>query len=376
MGNMVDPLARYQRQTVLPEIGEAGQKRLLSARVLCVGAGGLGCPVLLYLAAAGVGTIGIIDHDEVDLSNLQRQVLYRECDVGRSKAEVAREQLLARNKDVHVNVYTARLSADNAEDLFAQYDVIVDATDNFMTKFLINDAAVKTQTPWVYGSILGCAGQLASFDPRQDDAPCYRCLFPHPPTEKVMNCAEAGVIGAVAGEVGTLQAMEVMKIIVDHPDLPPLWGRLCQIDVASFRKTLTSLVKEPKCRACSQDRAQINIKEEAMLNLKRTTTSDEVTPDEARAMLAQNSDIQLLDVRGLDEWDAGHIQGADHFPLTLMVQGFRPDTLKKDAPLILYCKAGVRSMQALHILKSQGYADVKSMAGGYDAWMMTEMRAA
>ena len=191
-----------------------------------------------------------------------------------------------------------------------------------------------------------------------------------------MNCAEAGVIGAVAGMVGSLQAMEVMKIIVDYPGLPPLWGRLCQVDVASFKKTLTSLVKEPKCRACSQDPVHINIKEEAMLNLQRTTESNEITPDETRMLMVDNRDVQVLDVRGLDEWDAGHIEGADHFPLSLMVQGFRPDTLKKDAPLVLYCKAGVRSMQALYILKSQGYADVKSMAGGYDAWMMAGLRAA
>lgn len=373
MNHTQPDITRYARQTVLPEIGQAGQEKLAAGRVLCIGAGGLGCPALQYLAAAGVGHIGIVDHDQVDLSNLQRQILFTEAQIGTNKAQAAQDQLKSRNGDIEVIAYPYALRADNCEDLFARYDVILDATDNFAAKFLINDAAVKTKTPWVYGSILGFKGQMAAFDPRRADAPCYRCLFPHPPQEQVMNCAQAGVIGAVAGIIGTMQALEVIKILVQNVAIEPLFNRLLQIDVADFKKTLTLLVKEPTCRACSGNTTELKIKEEAMFNRQCATQSDlEISPAQVRQLCAENKDIQVIDVREIHEWEAGHIEGADHCPLSLLLQGLRPDNLKKDEPIILYCKGGVRSMQALHILHAQGYADVKSMRGGYDLWMMMD----
>lgn len=365
--------ARYARQTVLPEIGQIGQQRLAAGRVLCIGAGGLGCPALQYMAAAGVGHIGIVDHDDVDLSNLQRQILFTEDQIGTNKAKAARDQLCRRNSSIDITAYPYALTPDNCEDLFAAYDVVIDATDNFAAKFLINDAAVKTKTPWVYGSILGFKGQMAAFDPRRVDAPCYRCLFPHPPQEQIMNCAQAGVIGAVAGTIGTMQALEVIKILVQNVEIQPLFDRLLQIDIADFKKALTSLVKEPTCKACSGNTEDLQIKEEAMYSRPCTTQSDlEISPAQAKALLVDNKDLQLIDVREIHEWEAGHIEGADHCPLSLLLQGLRPDNLKKDAPIILYCKGGVRSMQALHILHAQGYADIKSMRGGYDMWMMMD----
>ncbi len=278
-------LHRYDRQTRLPEMGQDGQRALQAGRVLCVGAGGLGSPALQYLVAAGVGTIGIIDHDRVDESNLQRQIVFKETDIGQSKASAARANLLALNSQINITAYDQPLTAQSCADLFPDYDVIIDATDNFATKFLINDAAVKFNKPWVYGSILGFSGQMAVFDPRQEDAPCYRCVFPEPPTQNIMNCAQAGVIGAIAGVMGTMQALEVIKLLVGHPDCPPMTGQFLQLNLANHEKTLTLLAKEPKCKACSREPNDIELEDLDMMSQTCAVFADDITIEQTRQKL-------------------------------------------------------------------------------------------
>ena len=220
---------RYHRQTILPEIGEEGQRKMSVASVLCIGAGGLGCSALLYLAAAGIGHIGIVDFDAVDESNLQRQILYKQDQIGQNKAQAAKDNLLALNDTIKITAFPERLNAGNIEKLLTGFDMIFDGSDNFATKFLVNDAGVKFGKPVIYASILGFDGQVSVFDTKCGSS-CYRCLFPKPPTHNIPNCAEAGVIGALAGIVGTTQAMEAIKMIVDHKSLKPLIGKLWTID--------------------------------------------------------------------------------------------------------------------------------------------------
>ncbi|HVY12505.1 MAG TPA: HesA/MoeB/ThiF family protein, partial [Alphaproteobacteria bacterium] len=224
---------RYSRQVILPELGEEGQKNLLASRILCIGAGGLGCAALPYLAAGGIGKIGICDDDRVELSNLQRQVLFTTADAGKPKAALAAEKLRALNPDIQVQVHEERLSPENALRLFAEYDIILDGSDNFATKFLINDACVKLGKPWVYAAVLGFEGQVGVF--QKNHGPCYRCLYNRPPQNPVANCAEAGVLGAFVGMVGALQAVEVIKLAAKRPDLPPLYGRLLSFDARTWQ---------------------------------------------------------------------------------------------------------------------------------------------
>ena len=235
----MDNKDRYKRHLVLPEIGNEGQEKISRASVLCIGAGGLGCPALLYLAAAGVGRIGIVDFDKVDETNLQRQVLFTTDDLNRNKAEVAKERLSKLNPDIEINAVPEELDNKNAEGLFSGYDIIIDGSDNFETKFLINDVAVKTGKPFIYGSILGFDGQVSVFN--YNDGPCYRCLFPQAPEGHIPNCAEAGVIGAVAGIIGTTQVMEAIKITVGHESFEPLSGKLWTIDLHTMENRLLQL---------------------------------------------------------------------------------------------------------------------------------------
>ncbi len=338
---------RYARQTVLPEIGEAGQAKISNASVLCVGAGGLGCPALLYLAAAGVGNIGIIDFDNVDESNLQRQTLFDTTQIGQNKAQAAKTRLDALNPDIKITALTEKLTADNAEALFENYDIIIDGTDNFTAKFLINDAALKTGKPFIYGSILGFDGQLAVFNHAGNA--CYRCLFPQAPKTPVMNCAEAGIIGAVAGMIGTSQAMEAIKLIVAHPDFKPLSGKLWTLDAKTLENKILSLNKDPDCICANPKGIQMQ--------------NDEITVAKTKA----NTTAQLIDVREQEEWDAGHIESAELFPLSQLTNGAQLGK-DKNTEIILHCKGGFRSMQALQLLRAQGYTNLKSMAGGFDAW--------
>ena len=350
---------RYARQLILPEIGDEGQKKISAASVLCVGAGGLGCPALLYLTAAGVGRIGIVDFDVVDESNLQRQVLFGTDQIGHNKAEAAKVRLSALNPNTDIKAYPCALDTDNVLPLFMQYDVIIDGTDNFSSKFLINDAAVKVGKPFVYGSILGFGGQLSVFNYK--NGPCYRCLFPKVPKSHIPNCAEAGVIGAIAGMIGTAQAMEALKSIVDHNDLPPLSGALQIMDMRHMDHKRIALEKDPHCSVCSLDADKI-ILEEVSLSC---AILDEITP----MQMHQKTNILLVDVREQDEWEAGHIAGAQHFALSSLENGERLNFLPSQE-IILYCQRGKRAEKAGHILKKHNsnvlYYNLK---GGYEAWL-------
>jgi molybdopterin/thiamine biosynthesis adenylyltransferase/rhodanese-related sulfurtransferase len=360
--------ARYSRQMILPEIGFSGQSRLSEARVLIVGAGGLGCPALQYLAGAGVGTIGIVDHDRVDVSNLQRQVLYRESDAGRPKAQAAKDALLALNPDIHVNAYDEELTDRNVLSLFSSYDFILDGTDNFAAKFLINDAAVKLRKPVVYGAIQGFDGRVSVFDSRH--GPCYRCLFPAPPAAQIQNCAEAGVIGAIAGIIGTMQAMEVIKLIAGHESFLSLSGRLWMIDARTMETRTIKVPKHPDCPVCSHSPSQIRLEYSSPVCAASAVVAEICCGD---PLFAQ--DITLIDVREREEWDCGHIDGALHIPLSAL--GKNPFVFPAQAtarPCVLYCQAGYRSRKAAEILQQEGFADIYSLKGGYDAWCAQNFR--
>lgn len=349
---------RYARQTALPEIGPEGQEKLLRASVLCVGAGGLGSPALLYLAAAGIGRIGVADFDAVDESNLQRQVLFTAEAVGQSKAVQAKERLQALNPAITIETYEDGLNAENAPDLFQSYDLIIDGTDNFETKFLINDAAVKYGKPWVYGAIQSFDGQASVFNAHH--GPCYRCLYSAPPKARIANCAEAGVIGAVAGMIGVTQALQAIQLIVGHESFKPLIGKLWTLDTKTMETRLLTIPKNPDCPICSRD------KENIVLQYKPPVCGfvPEISPEQAR----ENADGLLIDVRELGEWKCGAIAGAQHWPLSQALEGIIPD-LPQDREIILYCQKGIRSLQAARILKEKGFSDIYSLTGGYDAWL-------
>lgn len=357
---------RYSRQEILPEIGHDGQARLKQARVLMVGAGGLGCPALLYLAGAGVGTLGIIDPDTIDISNLHRQVLYSTRDQGRPKAECAKARILDLNPEIRAHTYAAELDADNAERLFQDYDLIIDGTDRFAAKFLISDAAVKTGKPLVYGAIQGFEGQVGIFD--SNGGSCYRCLYPQPPLARVMNCAEAGVIGAVAGTIGTLQAMEAIKVIVDNPALPPRPGRVSLIDLRTLEMRAVNVPKRPDCPACAKERDSIQLSYQSpACSAAPSSHIAEMSVDEAAAL----EGAVFVDVRERGEWEAGHIDGAHHLPLSALVRdpGLFTPMAREAGPYVLYCQKGIRSMQAAEILAAEGFTDLINMAGGYAAWI-------
>lgn len=348
---------RYIRQTVLPEIGPEGQQKLLRSSVLCIGAGGLGSPALLYLAAAGVGRIGIADFDAVDESNLQRQILFTSDSVGKSKTSQAKERLQSFNPAIKIETYEGGLNAQNAPDLFQSYDVIIDGTDNFETKFLINDAAVKYGKPWVYGAIQGFDGQASVFNAQS--GPCYRCLYPAPPKGHIANCAEAGVIGAVAGLVGVTQALQAIQLITGHKSFEPLIGRLWTLDARTMRTHTLTLPKNSDCPVCGRN------KEDIVLRYKAPVCRfiPEISPDQAR----KKTDGILIDVREREEWARGNIEGAQHWPLSQALEGIIPD-FPQDKKIILYCQKGIRSLQAAQILKEKGFLDVYNLTGGYDAW--------
>lgn len=349
---------RYRAQTALPEIGPEGQERLSRARVLVVGAGGLGCPVLQYLAAAGIGALGIIDDDTVDLSNLQRQILFTSAQQGQKKVAAAKERLLALNPDIKVDVFPERLCAANAPPLFEGFDVIVDGTDNFAAKFLINDAAVKLGKPVVYGSILGFEGQASVFWAKR--GPCYRCLYPAPPAGYIPNCAEAGVIGALAGIIGSVQAMEVIKLATGHNELAPLIGKLWMIDARTMATHSYSLPKNPQCPVCSKKPEEIDLMDEPAAIC---AVIAEIDISEAR----ERGDVLFLDVREQNEWDIGHIEGAVLHPLSVLASGVLPD-IAQDIPCIVYCRSGKRSRAAIEILIENGFDRLVNLRGGYEAW--------
>jgi molybdopterin/thiamine biosynthesis adenylyltransferase/rhodanese-related sulfurtransferase len=348
---------RYARQITLPEIGVAGQEKLRRASVLIVGAGGLGSPAALYLAAAGVGTLGLVDFDRVDVTNLHRQILYGTSSIGRLKLDAARERLEDLNPDVRVVTHEARLTSENSLAIMRDYDVVLDGTDNFATRYLVNDACVLLGKPNVYGSIFRFDGQVSVF--ATDEGPCYRCLYPEPPPPgTVPSCAEGGVLGVLPGIVGSLQAAEAMKLITGAGEA--LVGRLLLFDAlrATFR-----VMRVP--RRCD-DHAKITqlIDYEEFCNPVQTT---DITPTELAAKLSDRADVVLIDVREPYEWNAGHLDAATHIPLAQVPQ--RLAEIPKDRDVVMICRSGGRSAHAQeHLIRQHGYTRVKNLVGGMQRW--------
>jgi len=361
-------VARYSRHLTLPEVGVAGQTQLREARVLLIGAGGLGAPLGMYLAAAGVGRIGWVEFDTVELSNLQRQVLFGTSDVGRSKLERACERLAELNPHVHVEPHAVRLDADNALELLGDYDVIVDGTDNFPTRYLVNDACVLLGKPLVYGSIFRFEGQVSLFDARK--GPCYRCLYPEPPPAgSVPNCAEGGVLGVLPGIIGTLQATEAIKLIIGQGE--SLLGRLLLFDALEMRFRELRLRKDPDCPICGERPSIRELRSdpvdcEIARGAVRPGAEDVVDVRQLNELLAGSTPPVLLDVRTAEEWNICRLPGAHHLPLAELAQGAA--ALDREQDWIVYCRSGVRSERALAWLRKQGFGQVRHLEGGIDAW--------
>ena len=365
-----DEIQRYSRHLILPDVGVAGQQKLKAARVLTVGAGGLGSPVALYLAAAGVGTLGVIDFDVVDVSNLQRQILHGTKDVGRSKLASARARLHDLNPHVQVETYETRLTSANALEIIGGYDIVVDGTDNFATRYLTNDACVLLGKPNVYGSIFRFEGQASVFG--MADGPCYRCLFPEPPPPgSVPSCAEGGVFGVLPGIVGTIQATETIKLILGIGET--LAGRLLLIDAQSMQFRAMTLRKDPACPACGTRTITALIDYDEFCGSPGADAMDdiddvlEITPRELAARLSGGDDsLDLIDVREPYEWAIARIDGARLVPLGQIPKSL--SSLDKTREIVVMCRSGVRSADAVRFMQSQGFARVRNLAGGILRW--------
>ena len=359
-----DEMDRYARHLTLPGIGIAGQQRLKGARVLIVGAGGLGSPVALYLAAAGVGFLRIVDADRVELSNLQRQILHRTDRIGQLKVDSAARTLTALNPLVQVETHEIRLDAKNAAALIDGCDIVIDGTDNFATRYAVSDACVRRGTPYLYASVQRFEGQLSFFT--VNDGPCYRCLFPVPPAPgSVPSCAEAGVFGVMPGLMGMLQATEAIKWITGVGDL--LSGRLLMVDALQMQFREIAFARDPACPSCG-DRANSTAGGTATSgNIPSPTAMlSNLTPAAIRDALASRSDVFLVDVREPAEYDTAHIDGATLIPLRTLPQNL--DQLPRDHEIILHCHHGMRSEMAGDFLLSQGFSRVAHMVGGINRW--------
>ena len=383
-----DELERYHRNALVPQVGLVGQQRIRASRVLLIGAGGLGAPAALYLAAAGVGTIGLIDDDNVDVSNLQRQVIHATAAVGRPKVDSAAEAIRALNPDVEVVAHRRRLTADNARDLLDGWDVVIDGTDNFPTRYLVNDATVMLGLPLVHGAVLGFNGQVGVFDARR--GPCYRCLHPAPPPAgSVPSCAEAGVLGVLPGIIGTMQAAEALKLVIGGGH--PLLGRLAMLDAwGGARLREIPVAKNPACPVCGENPSITGLVTEAdACVVPRTPEVDtqpqepdsggealgagvgDVSAAELRRLLEDDVPPALLDVREDVEVALEPMGGALHIPLREVVA--RMDELDGDRPTVVVCAAGVRSARAIEALKAAGYpGQLLNLEGGMRAWVSSK----
>jgi sulfur-carrier protein adenylyltransferase/sulfurtransferase len=360
-----DELIRYSRHLILPEMGLAGQERLKAARVLVVGAGGLGSPAALYLAAAGVGTLGLIDFDVVDRSNLQRQVVHGTAAVGTSKLASARARLADLNPHVRVETIEARLTAANALEHLRGWDVVLDGSDNFPTRYLVNDACVLLGLPTVYGAVLRFEGQVSVFDARR--GPCYRCLYREPPPpELVPSCAEGGVVGVVPGVIGSLQALEAIKLVTGIGT--PLIGRLLLFDGMRLQFREIALTKDPECAVCGPYPTVTGLIDyEVFCGVGAPPTANgEISATDAAAARGRERSVVLLDVREPFEWDIVHVDGARHVPLRDLPARLRE--LDGHAEVLVYCHHGTRSRQAVELLKAAGFSKARSVRGGIDAW--------
>jgi adenylyltransferase/sulfurtransferase len=369
-----DEIQRYSRHLIMPEVGMEGQRKLKAARVLCVGAGGLGSPSSLYLAAAGVGTIGLVDFDVVDASNLQRQVLFSAADVGRPKVEAARDRLLGLNPNVHVVVHETPLRSANAMQIFKDYDVIVDGADNFPTRYLVNDACVLSGKPNAYGSIFRFDGQASVFATK--GGPCYRCLYPEPPPPGLVpSCAEGGVLGVLPGIIGTIQATEAIKIIVGAGDT--LAGRLLLFDALRMQFRTLKLHRDPECPVCGDHPTVTSLIDyEQFCGITPVATGGaaalevETTVEELKKRLDRHDRVWLLDVREKTEYDICRIAGSTLIPLGELPRRLAELPQGSDAPdMVVYCKMGARSAKAVNLLRERGFTRVQNLRGGILAWI-------
>ena len=366
-----EQISRYSRHLILPEVGVAGQEKLREAKVLCIGSGGLGSPIILYLAAAGVGKLGIVDFDNVELSNLQRQIIHGEDWVGKSKNESAKSSVKALNSDIKITTYNERLTSQNAMEIIKDYDIVVDGTDNFSTRYLVNDATVLLKKPNVYGSIFRFEGQASVFF--AEKGPCYRCLYPAPPPPgMVPSCAEGGVLGILPGIIGLIQSTEIIKLILNKGD--SLIGRLLLFQAMPMKFRELRLKKDPDCPVCGKN---ATIKElvdydefcgvgRGEEDMKETDVAIEITTHELKKLIDEKSSFTLIDVREPHEYQICRIEGATLMPLATIAN--QMTGLDQTGEIITYCHAGMRSYKAAEFLKSMGFGKVRSLKGGIKSW--------
>ena len=360
-----EELQRYSRHLIMPEVTADGQRRLKAARVLCIGAGGLGSPAALYLTAAGVGTIGIVDFDDVDLSNLQRQILHGTKDVGRGKLESAQDRLRDINPQVAIELHQCRFASENASEIVSKYDIVVDGSDNFATRYLSNDVCVFEQKPNVYGSVFRFEGQTTVFAPHLG-GPCYRCLFPEPPPpESVPNCAQAGVLGVLPGIIGMLQAIETIKLVVGIGE--PLIGRLLHFDALKVKFRELNLRRDSECPVCGENRTIFApIDYDQFCGAPADDTVPAISVHELKRKTETREAFELIDVREPFEYEIARIDGAKLIPLGEIAD--RTDELQREQPIVVHCHSGKRSAQAVRLLQQRGFSNVYNLEGGIDAW--------
>jgi molybdopterin/thiamine biosynthesis adenylyltransferase/rhodanese-related sulfurtransferase len=370
----IDEVRRYSRHLIIPDVATVGQKRLKNARVLCVGAGGLGSPALMYLAAAGVGTLGIVEFDTVDESNLQRQIIHGQSDIGRPKAESARDSVREINPYVNVVVHNEALDNDNVMEIFAQYDLIVDGTDNFATRYMVNDAAVLLGKPYIWGSIYRFDGQASVF--WAEHGPCYRCLYPEPPPPgMVPSCAEGGVLGVLCASIGSIQVTEAIKLLTGVGD--SLLGSLMVYDALEMTYRKIRLRKDPNCAICGENPTVTGlidyddfcgaVSDEAQAAALGST----ITATELKDWQDSGKPIELIDVREPAEWEIVRVPGARLVPKGEILNGNALADLPQDRQIVLYCKSGVRSAEALAAVKAAGFKDAVHVQGGVVSWVKT-----
>jgi sulfur-carrier protein adenylyltransferase/sulfurtransferase len=368
----VEEVRRYSRHLIIPDVGKTGQRRLKNAKVLVVGAGGLGSPALLYLAAAGVGTLGVIDFDVVDESNLQRQIIHGVSDVGRPKAVSAMESIREVNPLVNVVLHEERLDSDNAMQIFEPYDLIVDGTDNFATRYLVNDACVLLGKPYVWGSIYRFDGQASVF--WAEHGPCYRCLYPEPPPPgMVPSCAEGGVLGVLCASIGSIQVNEAIKLITGIGE--PLVGRLMIYDALDMSYRPVRIRKDPECAVCGKNPTITELIDYEEFcgavseDAQKAAAGSTITATELKSMLDRKEDIFLIDVREPNEYEIVSIPGAVLIPKGEFLSGAALERLPQNKRIVLHCKSGARSAECLAVVKDAGFSDAVHVGGGVLAWI-------
>ena len=366
-----DEIRRYSRHLILPEVGLAGQKKICSTSVVCIGAGGLGSPIAMYLAAAGIGKIGVVDFDAVDYSNLQRQIIHGTPDVGRPKTESAQDTIHRINPKVEVVLHNARITSGNALEILGHYDIVVDGTDNFPTRYLTNDACVLLKKPNVYGSIFRFEGQASVFAPHLN-GPCYRCLYPEPPPPGLVpSCAEGGVLGVLPGIIGTIQAAEILKLALGKGS--SLIGRLLLLNALEMKFRELRLRRDPQCPLCGENPTITQLIDyEVFCGIPDAAAQPASNPDEVSVQQMKQAlddpalGIQVIDVREPDEHQIARVPGVPLIPLSVLPQRFTE--LDPNQHIYIHCKSGARSLKALQFLREQGYKHLKSVRGGINAW--------